>query len=275
LTPPSSGRSGTWRCSWAASTPARQWRSYLDSRSTRSRDWSISPWSRAASTLALTFLITDERARARELLEQALAIHTAAGYLWGEGQTRLYLGATIEATDQQAASRHYLRAIECFQHYRDTNLLANALIGQAGLIAGRDPAVALRVTAAAVSVRVRVHGNFPGFFGERMQRIRAACEAALGTDADRIWAAGSRLGLDEATALAFGVTRPRAPAPAGLSTRELEVVRLVADGLANKAIATKLHLSVRTVESHVRHVLAKAGLSNRTQLAKWAREHNQ
>ena len=68
---------------------------------------------------------------------------------------------------------------------------------------------------------------------------------------------------------------PRAPAPAGLSTRELEVVRLVADGLANKAIAAQLHLSVRTVESHVRHVLAIAGLSNRTQLAKWAREHNQ
>ena len=149
------------------------------------------------------------------------------------------------------------------------------MIGQAGLIARRDPAVALRVTAAAVSVRVRVHGNFPGFFGERMQRIRAGCEAALGTDADRIWAEGSRLGLDEAIALAFGVARPRAPAPAGLSTRELEVVRLVADGLANKAIAAQLHLSVRTVESHVRHVLAKAGLSNRTQLAKWAREHNQ
>ena len=64
-------------------------------------------------------------------------------------------------------------------------------------------------------------------------------------------------------------------APAGLSAREVEVVRLVADGLANKAIAAQLHLSVRTVESHVRHVLAKAGLSNRTQLATWAHEHVQ
>jgi predicted ATPase/DNA-binding CsgD family transcriptional regulator len=227
------------------------------------------------ATLGLTFLITDEPARARELLEQALAIHTAAGYPWGEGQARLYLATTIETTDQQAAALHYRRAIECFQHYRDTNLLANALIGQAGLIARRDPALALRVTAAAVSVRVRVHGNFPGFFGERMQRIRAGCEAALGTDADRIWAEGSRLGIDAAIALAFGASRLRAPAPAGLSTRELEVVRLVADGLTNKVIAAQLHLSVRTVESHVRHVLAKAGLSNRTQLAKWAREHDQ
>ncbi len=49
----------------------------------------------------------------------------------------------------------------------------------------------------------------------------------------------------------------------------------MAEGLANKAIATQLHLSVRSVESHVRHVLAKVGLSNRAQLAKWAREHDQ
>jgi non-specific serine/threonine protein kinase len=227
------------------------------------------------ATLGLTFLITGEPVRARELLEDALVIHTAAGYLWGEGQARLYLGATIEATDRQAASLHYRRAVECFQHYRDTNLLANALIGQAGLVVQGDPPAALRVTAAAVSVRVRAHGNFPGFFGQRMQRIRAECEAVLGTDADRIWAEGTRLGLDEAIAIAFGATRPRVPAPSGLSARELEVARLVADGLANKAIAAQLHLSVRTVESHVRHVLNKARLSNRTQLAKWTREHDQ
>jgi DNA-binding CsgD family transcriptional regulator len=229
----------------------------------------------ALATLGLTFLMTDEPDRARELLEQALAIQTAAGYLWGEGQARLYLAVTIETTDQRAASLHYRRAIACFQHYRDTNLLANALIGQAGLIAGRDPALALRVTAAAVSLRVRRHGSFPGFFGERMQRIRARCEDALGSDADWIWGEGSRLGIGDAIELAFGGSRPRARGSGGLSARELEVVRLVADGLANKAIAAQLHLSVRTVESHVRHVLSKAGLSNRTQLARWAREHNQ
>jgi non-specific serine/threonine protein kinase len=58
-----------------------------------------------------------------------------------------------------------------------------------------------------------------------------------------------------------------------LSARELEVAHLVAGGLTNKAIAARLHLSVRTVEVHVRHTLAKLGLVNRTQLATWAREH--
>jgi non-specific serine/threonine protein kinase len=90
-----------------------------------------------------------------------------------------------------------------------------------------------------------------------------------------VWAEGTRLDLDDAIALASGTQRPRMPTPAGLSTRELDVVRLVADGLTNKAIAAQLHLSVRTVESHVRHVLAKARLQNRTQLATWARKHVQ
>jgi DNA-binding NarL/FixJ family response regulator len=58
----------------------------------------------------------------------------------------------------------------------------------------------------------------------------------------------------------------------GTSEREAEVAGLVAQGLSNKAISAKLHLSVRTVESHVRHTLAKTGLDNRTQLATWARE---
>ena len=219
--------------------------------------------------------MTGEPDRARELLEEALAIQTAAGYPWGEGQASLYLGITLEATDPQAATRHYRHAVECFQQYRDTNLLPNALIGQAGLIARRDPAGALRVTAAAGAIRARGGGDFPGFFRERMRRVRQMCEAALGADAERIWTEGARLGVDDAIALAFGTSRPRPSAPAGLSARELEVVRLVAEGLANKAIAAQLHLSVRTVESHVRHVLTKAGLSNRTQLATWAREHLQ
>jgi DNA-binding NarL/FixJ family response regulator len=49
----------------------------------------------------------------------------------------------------------------------------------------------------------------------------------------------------------------------------------VAAGLSNKAIAARLQLSIRTVESHVRNALAKVGAANRTQLATWAREHAQ
>jgi DNA-binding NarL/FixJ family response regulator len=120
-----------------------------------------------------------------------------------------------------------------------------------------------------------VGGEFAPFYRARLERIRAAGEAELGADAERPWAQGARLGVDDAVALAFGTPRQSAAAPAGLSARELEVAGLVAEGLSNKAIAARLHLSVRTVESHVRHVLAKAGLDNRTQLATWALERVQ
>jgi non-specific serine/threonine protein kinase len=53
------------------------------------------------------------------------------------------------------------------------------------------------------------------------------------------------------------------------------VASLVAHGLSNKEIAGRLHLSVRTVESHIRHMLTKLGLVNRTQLANWMRQRTQ
>jgi DNA-binding NarL/FixJ family response regulator len=84
----------------------------------------------------------------------------------------------------------------------------------------------------------------------------------------------ARLGLDETVALAFGARQARAASPAGLSAREREVADLVSEGLVNKEIAARLHLSVRTVESHVRHALAKLGLENRTQLAAWTRKRS-
>ncbi|MGN9913228.1 helix-turn-helix transcriptional regulator [Phytohabitans sp. LJ34] len=58
-----------------------------------------------------------------------------------------------------------------------------------------------------------------------------------------------------------------------LTRREREIARLVADGLANRAIAEKLVLSERTVETHVRNLLGKLGLTNRTQVAAWALKH--
>jgi DNA-binding NarL/FixJ family response regulator len=57
-----------------------------------------------------------------------------------------------------------------------------------------------------------------------------------------------------------------------LTTREREVLRLIARGYAYKEIATELNISIKTVESHVSAVLRKLQLSNRHQLTKWATE---
>jgi DNA-binding NarL/FixJ family response regulator len=51
------------------------------------------------------------------------------------------------------------------------------------------------------------------------------------------------------------------------------VIQLVARGMANREIAQQLQVSQRTVESHVSNMLGKTGLSNRTELARWAIEN--
>jgi DNA-binding NarL/FixJ family response regulator len=60
---------------------------------------------------------------------------------------------------------------------------------------------------------------------------------------------------------------------ASLTSRELEVLRLVGTGKANKEIATKLGISERTARTHVSNVLQKIGVSSRTQAALVAAHH--
>jgi len=58
-----------------------------------------------------------------------------------------------------------------------------------------------------------------------------------------------------------------------LTPREREVLQLIARGYMYKEIAARLHLSVKTVESHVSNVLRKLQLSTRHELARWATQH--
>ena len=57
-----------------------------------------------------------------------------------------------------------------------------------------------------------------------------------------------------------------------LTTREREVLQLIARGYMYKEVAARLHLSVKTVEAHVSAVLRKLQLSSRHELARWAAE---
>lgn len=59
----------------------------------------------------------------------------------------------------------------------------------------------------------------------------------------------------------------------GLSAREEQVLRLVADGLANKQIARALGITERTVKAHLGKVFRELGVADRTSAALWARDH--
>jgi DNA-binding NarL/FixJ family response regulator len=65
----------------------------------------------------------------------------------------------------------------------------------------------------------------------------------------------------------------RADGPAGLSPREVEVLRLLARGMTNREIAETLVISERTAINHVSHIFDKLGVENRAAATAYAHQH--
>jgi len=65
---------------------------------------------------------------------------------------------------------------------------------------------------------------------------------------------------------------PKVADDVGLTRREREVLLLIAEGLSNKKIASRLHISSHTVKSHVRNIMEKLTLHTRLELAVWAHD---
>src|SRR4051794_32497875 len=66
---------------------------------------------------------------------------------------------------------------------------------------------------------------------------------------------------------------PRGGTTGRLTSSELNVLRLVADGRTDKQISESMYISPRTVQSHLSQIRSKTGVRRRTQLARWATEH--
>jgi DNA-binding CsgD family transcriptional regulator/tetratricopeptide (TPR) repeat protein len=102
------------------------------------------------------------------------------------------------------------------------------------------------------------------------------------TRARELTTAGAALDLNESALYAreqIDVARrsPARPArhtpPGGLSRREIEVLRLVADGRTAREIAAQLFISARTAEHHIQHVYTKIGVTGRAAATRWAVKH--
>jgi len=85
----------------------------------------------------------------------------------------------------------------------------------------------------------------------------------------------ARLGADPDTRHVHGLLHPAAvtPAAGGLSERELQVLRLIASGKSNRAIAAELFISEKTVARHVSNIFNKLGLGSRSAATAYAYEH--
>ncbi len=105
---------------------------------------------------------------------------------------------------------------------------------------------------------------------------RPALSASTGADVLRLEVRAGRLdGAAVAALLAGSGHGPRRRQwPAGLTAREVEVLRLLARGHTNKAIAPRLHVSPRTVGHHIQHIYRKLGVSTRAGATLFAMQHD-
>lgn len=205
------------------------------------------------------------RRLAGEALERALRIDD----LYGTIGAYFHLGwLELDEGNDGAALASFRSGLELLDG-NDRLSLAHQIEGVACASTASDPRRAARLFGAAERLREESLARLQQPWQPRVERGMAEAHDALGEPAwTRERTAGRALSVEEVIQAA---SAPAAPARAGggLSRREAEVARLVAAGMTNRAIAGKLFLSERTVESHLDHILTKLGFATRSQIAAW------
>jgi predicted ATPase/DNA-binding CsgD family transcriptional regulator len=167
-----------------------------------------------------------------------------------------------------------LRAIRGLDDAMGVVLCLDALawVAAAGHEAARAATLAAAAEGAWAAIPATPAGPLRAYHDEALRVARAVLP---GTEYRAAFAKGSAMDPAEAVAFALGEQgRPRPDAgragPGPLTRRERDVAALVARGQSNGQIAASLVISVRTVETHVQHIMDKLGCSTRAQIAAWS-----
>ena len=205
------------------------------------------------------------------------AVQTATGWHLTLALTTRARVAIAQGEPQQAErdARDALACaaeVEAYLHIPDILECLAAPAGSAG-----SHCEAPRLFGAAYGIRQRMGAVRFKVWDVGHEASVAALRDALGDqDFDSAWAEGQALSTEEAIAYAQrgrGERQRPTSGWASLTPTERDVVRLVSEGLGNKAIATRLFVSPRTVQTHLTHVYTKLGLTSRVQLAQEAARH--
>ena len=227
---------------------------------------------RISINLAVAPRAQGQYALAAAHLEEALRLEGEAGYTDG---MILALGDLGNLARDQAnytrAKTFYREALELGGNHPATRVVTEVIeaVGITAAAVGQAERAA-RLLGAARAQRDRLGLRY------RVREDQAALEHAMATTRAALgehafasaWAAGQTLSPSQAVSEAQDPFVPPTGAPSGpLTPREVEILRLVAAGMTNPDIAAALFLSVRTVENHVAHILAKLGVRTRTAAA--------
>jgi len=247
-------------------------------------------WTAAHSWLAaLVALSSGETARADRLAQEHLAIARELGNRW-QIAWGLHTRGRIEAQrgEMTAARGFYQQSLVLTLELGDKVLTLFNLNGLAGVVAAQgELAWAAQLWGAAEALHEATGVSLPP--GDRVgyEQAVATARAQLGeSDFAPAWQEGRTMTPEQAlTSRGEPVTIPAKPAavlhsktpptyPCGLTAREVEVLRLVAQGFTNTQVAAQLVVSPRTVNFHLTSIYSKIGVSSRNAATRYAIEQH-
>jgi predicted ATPase/class 3 adenylate cyclase/DNA-binding CsgD family transcriptional regulator len=249
-----------------------------------SRAWETGSTSAEALALALggeVALAQGETTTARLRIEQS---HTRWQKVGNQGMlasTRALLAKVLAVEgDHTAARTIYEESL-----LRDLAIvdIAPTVEGLAVVVAEQGETIwAIRLRAAAAALRDSLGTPLPPVCRADYEHSLAAARAQLGEQAFAVaWAEGQSMTWEQALAARGPVTIPskipptplaKSPptAPFGLTAREVEVLRLLAQGLTDAQIAEQLVISPRTVNTHLKAIYGKIQVSSRSAATRYA-----
>jgi len=227
---------------------------------------------------------------ARSLAKESVRLCREVGHRWVTSQS-LAIFATVAVVqhDRATAQVLYQESLDLAREVGDKVLIASGLEGLAGVVAKQgEPVWATRLWGAAAALRDTIGAPMPPIERAGYEQATAAVRMHLGERAfAAAWAEGRMLTPEhvllardpettrqQILAGAVAASLAKAPPyPAGLTTREVEVLRLVAQGLTDMRVAEQLIISPRTVNTHLTSIYNKLGVDSRAAATRFAVEH--
>ena len=216
---------------------------------------------------------------------EGVRLSREAGDLYSLEMMLLNAGGTALITGDLAKARaDYTEALKIAQRIDDRVAQYALLDGLGCVAAGSGQArLAAQLLGGAETVRTQAGARLIPILAPLIAMAEESATAAIGAAKFQTeMNAGRRLSRDEAIRLALGEPAQVAATVSAngegrglLGKREAEVAQLVAEGLSNKQIGSRLFISERTVDSHVRGILNKLGFNSRAQIAGWIASSNQ
>ena len=226
---------------------------------------------------AFKALVEEDLDTATAIASEGAQRSRAAGDLHSLTFMLMNLGAvSLIAGDLQNAAMHFRDSLRVAFRIDDRIAQYYSLEGLGRTLAGGGQArLAARLLGAADAVRIATGTSIMPGGNPQVSQAKERAIALLGKSKfDAAFETGKQLKRESAIAMALDepIRMPstsRTVSSGFLRSRELDVARLIAEGLTNKQIGARLFISERTVESHVRSALNKLGFTSRAQIAGW------